>query len=138
MIQLGTCVNNYIKKIRYIYNIIPARDQVENINTGGRWYLERTTAYLNMLLEKYNYDIEYLDNSQLSFDKELPEDVLTELKNKSPNINITYIGEVDICLDDIIYKLKEASCLALKYNAFDILDDINKIIIKAATKHYHK
>ena len=125
-------MNNRIKT-RYIYNIIPDADQVVN-TVDGRWYLEKYTAYINMLLEKHNYDIEYVDNYLVSIDKELSENVLTELRSKSPNISITYIGEVDTYLDEIIDKLKEASVIALKYNAFDILMDINSIIAKYYSK----
>jgi hypothetical protein len=129
----------YIKKIRYVYSIIPDSEEVENDETiGGRWVEERTTAYINKLFKKYNYNIEHINNTQIYFDTEISENVLSQLKIESPNIIINYIGEVDICLDEIVHELKEVSCLALKYNVFDIANDINNIISKTAIKYYRE
>jgi hypothetical protein len=132
-------MKEYIKKIRYVYRIIPDPNEVDNDDTiGGRWYEERTIAYINKLFKKYNYNIEHIKHTQVSFDTKLSENVLSELKIESPNITINYICEVDICLDEIVHELKKVSCLALKYNVFDIVNDINSIISKTETKYYRE
>ena len=133
-------MKEYIKKkIRYVYSIIPDSEEVDNDDTiGGRWYEERTIAYINKLFKKYNYNIEHINNTQISFDTELSENVLSELKIESPNITINYICEVDIFLDEIVHELKRVSCLAIKYNVFDIANDINSIISKQQIKYYRE
>ena len=132
-------MTSYIKKIKYVYSIIPDSEEVKNDDTiGGRWDEERTVAYINKLFKKYNYNIEHINNTQMYFDTEISENVLSQLKIESPNIIINYIGEVDICLDEIVYELKKVSCLALKYNAFDIANNINNIISKTAIKYYRE
>jgi ribosome-interacting GTPase 1 len=122
--------------MRYVYSIIPDSEEVKNDDTiGGRWAEERTIAYINKLFKKYNYNIEHINyniehinNTQIYFDTKLSENVLSELKIESPNIIINYICEVDIFLDEIVDELKRVSCLAIKYNVFDIANDINSII----------
>jgi len=132
-------MTSYIKKIKYVYSIIPDSEEVQNDDTiGGRWDEERTIAYINKLFKKYNYNIEHINNTQISFDTELSENVLSELKIESPNITINYICEVDIFLDEIVDELKRVSCLAIKYNVFDIANDINSIISKQQIKYYRE
>ncbi len=119
-----------IQDLQHIYRVIPTNDAIEDFGTDGRWYSEKYKDYIYKFFGIFNYRVTYINERKylVCLSSKLTPDVISEIRIKSPNINIEFIESKDINLESIILKLKEAANLALEYNHFDTLYDINVLL----------
>jgi hypothetical protein len=117
------------KDIRYVYTVIPTLEVIENAELNSRWCTERFREYVLTLIGEYlpnsHYDI--YDN-RLTIKTKITEEKESEMRIKSPGIFIEFIKIVDINLEEIVDKLKEASFIALKLDNYDVAGEINKLL----------
>lgn len=121
----------HIKNEKYVYTIIPTIDAIENSNPNGRWFTEKLREYITSLFanEIAIHDFFYNDdNRRLTTSMKITPEIESILKLKSPGIFIEFVEKIDINLEEIIEKLKEAAVLALKYRNYTVLNEINNVL----------
>lgn len=121
----------HIKNEKYVYTIIPTIDAIENSNPNGRWFTEKLKEYITSLFanEIAIHDLFYnIDNKRMTTSMKITPEIESILKLKSPGIFIEFVEKIDINLEEIIEKLKEAAELALKYRNYTVLNEINNIL----------
>lgn len=117
------------KDVRYVYTVIPTLDVIENAELNSRWWTERVREYVLTLIGEYSPNSHYdIDDNRLTIKTKITEEKESEMRIKSPGIFIEFIKIVDINLEEIVDKLKEASFIALKLDNYDVAGEINKLL----------